>query len=361
MKRFSFIAAALLLTAAAIGFFWLGIADNPSWSSASGDTAVPAQQQPSIEFPETLKTRFISGAVWPPTSMVTPKPLQCDTGDLRQVDQQAYCIAAEAEGAAGSIYTTYTVSTEREADVLTLSFVLRAVTCENYDPPQRDECKRERTSFDVVQMIHELLGLPESAAWSVYNDPALGLTFRYPSSVVLVDDPRAESNQLRLTVEAMLLDEMEEHGPLGFDKATFRTNRQALARGEYGEAVDMPLPASQKVRPVGGTHAQDFLVLGRFEVCDVTLERKLYLLSNEGQIIITLFGPVEEMLQGSARYFTVDPANCGEELIWRHALQEAFYEDLVSGTAAPAVQAWFDTFDEIAETVELQAGNAEEK
>lgn len=361
MKHFSFIAAALLLAGVAIGLFRFGNTDDMTSSSASEDTIEPALQQPSYEFPETLKTQFISGAVWPPSIQVTPKPLQCNAGDLHQVDQQTYCIAAEAEGAAGSIYTTYNLSTERGADVLNLSFVLRAVTCENYDPPQREACKRERASFDVGQMIHDLLELPERAAWSVYSDPALGLTFSYPNSVTLIDDPYEASNQLRLTVEAMAVDQMEEHGPLGFDKATVRANQAALARGAYGQAVDMPLPASQKVRPLGAAHAQDFLVLGRFEVCDVTLERKLYLATDEWQIVITLFGPVQDMMQGSAGYFTVDPANCGEELIWRHALQKEFYEELISGTAAPAVQEWFDTFDKIADTVELQAGNADRK
>ena len=51
---------------------------------------------------------------------------------------------------------------------------------------------------------------------------------------------------------------------------------EALSKGDYGDHIDFALDASQEVRKVGDTYGQDFLVLGRFEICDVQFERKLY-------------------------------------------------------------------------------------
>ncbi len=62
----------------------------------------------------------------------------------------------QAEGAAGSTYTTYSYRFVKGDDLETLSFTLRTVQCLNYDEPKQSACQREQASFDPNALADQI-------------------------------------------------------------------------------------------------------------------------------------------------------------------------------------------------------------
>ncbi|MBU0767410.1 hypothetical protein KKF55_06595 [Patescibacteria group bacterium] len=187
----------------------------------------------------------------------------------------------------------------------------------------------------------------EEDLWQHYEDENTGLSFKYPHSVSLED----EEGKMKLSVTVEPVDSLE--GTMGYNEETALKNLESLQQGDYGESVDFPLEASKQVVSVGDTYAQQFMVLGRFEVCSVMLERKLYFFHNNNQIVITLYGSKEDIVGSSSEFFTTNPENCAEELIWDFEKQTDFYSLLENGSGSVAAQEWFDTFERIVNTVDL--------
>lgn len=184
--------------------------------------------------------------------------------------------------------------------------------------------------------------IDETDLWMFHEEEDAGFSIRYPHNVEL-------GKNLDIRVDA--IETLE--GTMGYGRDTALQNRDALKQGNYGKHVDFALDVSQEVLEVGDAHAQQFMVLGRFEVCDITFERKLYFFHNNYQIVLTLFGPKEEIITASPEYFTKDPSNCGDYDMWDHEKQADFYTELEDKKAPEVSQEWFDTFEKIVGTIEL--------
>jgi hypothetical protein len=189
----------------------------------------------------------------------------------------------------------------------------------------------------------------EADLWMFYEDESAGFSIKYPHDVVFDEDH--DDSVLRLIVRSEPIETLEY--TIGFDRETALKNREALLRGEYGPGVDWPLDASKNVISVGPYNAQEFMVLARFEVCDVTLERTLYLLTDTHQVRVIVGGPEKAIQQGMPQYFKTDPDNCGAETIWDLEKRGQFYGDLVNGDGSEEAQRWFDVFDQIIGTIEF--------
>lgn len=104
-----------------------------------------------------LDTTYIH-PVSPPEISVSSTPFTCETDDpsapgaptvvKKEINGQSYCVHFFSEGAAGSVYTTYTYETVQSDKLVTVTFTLRAVQCMNYAPLQQTECLREQKMFD---------------------------------------------------------------------------------------------------------------------------------------------------------------------------------------------------------------------
>ncbi|MBU1956503.1 hypothetical protein KKF09_02500 [Patescibacteria group bacterium] len=182
----------------------------------------------------------------------------------------------------------------------------------------------------------------------VIEDATAKLSIKYPHDV---NFSGAGEALFDLSVESNKIDFLE--GTMGFNKETALKNVESLKIGEYGEEVDWPLTESKKIRKINGKNAQEFIVLSRFEVCDVVFERKLYFFQNNHQVTITLSGPKSEILASSPEYFETNEANCGNEKIWDFDKQAMFFKDLAGGAGSAIEQEWFDKFDEIIKTIVL--------
>jgi len=195
----------------------------------------------------------------------------------------------------------------------------------------------------------------ETDLWQFYEDQKTGFTLNYPHDVVLSE--RKNDDGFQLFIRSEKIDGLE--GTMGYGQETAEQNVIKLASGDYGQEVDFPLPESKKIRKIGDKNAQEFMVLTRFEICDVALERKLYFFNNDHQIVITLSAPKNSVLDEIDDYLTTNEENCGDQKIWDFEKQKLFYEDLVNGKGGEKIQHWFDTFDKIAKTIELSAGEKE--
>jgi len=86
---------------------------------------------------------------------------------------------------------------------------------------------------------------------------------------------------------------------------------------------------------------------------------RLYFFNDDNQILISLSGPEDMIVETMPDYFTTDPANCGEQKIWDFEKQAQFYNDLAAGSGSVVAQEWFDTFDKIVKTIEIKEMTSE--
>jgi len=189
----------------------------------------------------------------------------------------------------------------------------------------------------------------ETDLWKFYKDIDAGFSFKYPHDVSI--EKATGSMPLSVTIQDVegLADTM------GFNEETARANMEALANGEYGEHVDFALEASRKVINLGKVNAQEFMVLGRFEVCSITFIRNLYFFNNDKQIVIRLGLPTRETgINSMPEYFQTNEENCGDDPVWKFDEMPRFYDNLANGSGTGAVQHWFDTFDKIVNTISIE-------
>jgi len=186
----------------------------------------------------------------------------------------------------------------------------------------------------------------ETDLWQIYDDDQSGFSIKYPHNVVFQEN----SNNLSLNIMTTKISELEYPG---FGKEEALKNLESLSGGSYGEEFDWPLGSSKKVTRVGSKNAQDFMVLSRFEVCNVVFERRLIFYNNNYQIEITLRGDRDKIIESMPEYFKTDKENCQDERIWDFNKQNEFYFKLFQGKGSVEAQDWFDTFDDIVKTIEL--------
>jgi hypothetical protein len=227
--------------------------------------------------------------------------------------------------------------------LLGLAFSLLLVGCTSTEPISPEE-----QAFNDSGRAKAIES--ETDLWQYFESTEAGFSIQYPHQVSM--DPMAGA-RLFLSVNVDAVADMEEFAPLGFGSDMATKNEASLALGEYGEGVDFSFPDSQTVRDLGEVNAQDFMVLGRFEVCDKVLERKLYFFNNGQQVVITLSIPREKVDSAIPELLVTDPENCGEARVWDFGKQPIFYTELAAGHGEEAIQEWFDTFEQMAETIKF--------
>ena len=118
----------------------------------------------------TLDTTYITtpDTVWPPAVMRTEKAFQCENGGnevlengetvAKDIGGKAYCVTTASEGAAGSVYSTYIYKTALEGGLTAeTEFTLRFVQCDNYDDPEKTDCKKEQSEFNPDDLGHAII------------------------------------------------------------------------------------------------------------------------------------------------------------------------------------------------------------
>lgn len=146
---------------------------NNRWKEFSTDDI-------TFQAPEFLEEKYISFQKWPPEIKFLedeknwPLGIKIENGELKcqttpeessyskrfyreDINGRIYCIRAESEGAAGSVFTEYTYYTIYKNRLISIHFVLRFTNCSHYPEPQGMECVAEREVFDIDKIIDKIV------------------------------------------------------------------------------------------------------------------------------------------------------------------------------------------------------------
>ena len=205
------------------------------------------------------------------------------------------------------------------------------------------------TIFDLQKRYESQAS--EAENWLKYNNPEIGFSFEYPSNLLFLKENEYNQDSQKSFIKLEIKDIGKVEDPMDFNFEDAMKNIEALSSGKFGLEYDFPFTPSKMVKTVGFLFAQDFLVLARFEICNVTLERKLLFYFNNKQIVLTLYAPTKQLFKTMPEYFTIDKANCGDALIWNQEEQTDFFNSLKVGNASPIIQKWYNQFDKISETI----------
>lgn len=187
----------------------------------------------------------------------------------------------------------------------------------------------------------------ETDLWSLYNNPEVWISFNYPNDVTMLDN-NTKKDDSKTYVQVDISDMQQWEWPMRLSNEDEMKNVEALASWKFWIEQDFPLTISEKVKSVGSLFAQDFIVLSRFDICSVTLERKLLFYFNNKQITITLYWPISKL---DKDYLTTNKDNCWDQMIWDTQKQEKLYTSLVDWKANLDIQKWYDYFDKISDTI----------
>ncbi|WP_156921462.1 hypothetical protein [Desulfovibrio inopinatus] len=189
--------------------------------------------------------------------------------------------------------------------------------------------------------------------------PGIGLTVSYPRSVQFVADGRGPRHGLGIAISITPLSQLEPgDGPFDASRKIALEDRQALRQGQFGAEPPFAVPASQRVRPIPGRlHAKVFTTLAEFEICSVVFEQTAIFYRGDTQIRIRLMAAPDAVMNQNPTFFTRDPAQCGQQLIWnfpRNAdIIPVFYERMLNHQTGPASAAWLSTFQTILDNLRM--------
>lgn len=180
----------------------------------------------------------------------------------------------------------------------------------------------------------------DTSNWKTYTDATIGLSFKYPDSV-LINDESSQDTTLSLQVAAEKLSDIPEELPSFMGRNDAIKQRALLAEGGPN-LVDLgPLNGS-----IVTTYAQ-------FEVCSVMFVRRLTFYPTDYRVMMTMTAPESKMMAAMPDFFQVDPANCGEMMVWDRDQLGNFETTLANHQGAGIAQEWYDTFNAIVGTIQL--------
>lgn len=191
----------------------------------------------------------------------------------------------------------------------------------------------------------------ETDLWNYFDDENVGFSLNYPPAMTLLNKDEYVDDLYKAYFKISMKDIWISEDPMDLSVEEEVKNIETLASWEFWENFDMIFDKSKNVKSVWFLFAQDYMVLSRFEVCDVTLERSLLFYYNNKQITLTSFAPINKFKELMPEYFTTDKVNCGEEIMWNLDKQNEFYETLINKEAPQEIQTWFDNFDKMSEAI----------
>jgi len=136
--------------------------DNNLWTTTTNDQGV------TFQYPKELLVKYVSVAEWPPVITIEAGTYSCKITPLeissmseitsqRMVDNRTYCVNVKHEGAAGSVYSSYTYTAVRNGKLVKISFTLQYPNCSNYDEAQSKDCTSEREAFDIDSTVDRIV------------------------------------------------------------------------------------------------------------------------------------------------------------------------------------------------------------
>lgn len=134
--------------------------------------------------------------------------------DRRSVGAREYCLAVQADAAAGNRYTSYNYAVPHRGAYLIFRFIVHSVECGNYEDPKRDcvpfdEPRDTRLIPDVLKTLEldpgDWAGLSVRLERITDDTPRLKIDVEYPVIEGTLDDGlRAANEEARRIAETMV-------------------------------------------------------------------------------------------------------------------------------------------------------------
>jgi hypothetical protein len=193
-----------------------------------------------------------------------------------------------------------------------------------------------------------------------YIDEKAGFSLNLPSSVIFAhSEPNIIFENSKKLSLSIVKEKIELLNYPGNNKETALQQQEVLSRGELVKSRgSFIVEDSKKVVKIGNIYAESFVQFRYWEMYNNLFHRKLVFYNNGYQINITLTGPKDIIMDSiPSKYLTKDDGFCSDHnpLCLKLDLDkdEIFYQDLVEGNGPKVAQEWFDTFDEIINTIEI--------
>lgn len=121
----------------------------------------------SFKYPTELGSQYVTARDWPPTVTNVGKSFACAIDESAEAmsgykaeqtsySGQPYCVWSRTEGAAGSTYTEYQITTQRDGDYFTFHFVVQTPQCLNYVDSEQSVCQAAQKAFNVLELVAEM-------------------------------------------------------------------------------------------------------------------------------------------------------------------------------------------------------------
>jgi hypothetical protein len=144
------------------------IAENNNDSNNNLWTTIINDQGITFQYPKELLAKYVSVVEWPPvikietgtySCKITPQEISSvsEITSQRMVDDRTYCVNIKHEGAAGSVYSSYTYTTVKNGKLVNVAFTLQYPNCNNYDDEQNKACTSEREAFDIDATVDRIV------------------------------------------------------------------------------------------------------------------------------------------------------------------------------------------------------------
>ncbi len=203
----------------------------------------------------------------------------------------------------------------------------------------------ELTPIAEKQKVEEpapVVQKPIEEEWKTYTDKEAGFALKYPASVGLNEEEG--SSGISLSIAAEKLSDIPEDLPMLMGRKDALKEKSRLEKDTGDFDVNL-----------GSLNGSTEMILARFEVCSLILDRKLTFFPNDYHVILTLSAPEALVTTEMPEFFTKDNANCGDQIVWNRDFSQDFRETLEQKQGKGIAQIWYDTFNEIVKTVRITA------
>lgn len=189
----------------------------------------------------------------------------------------------------------------------------------------------------------------ETDLWNFFQNDEVWFSLNYPlNAKLLLENEYNNDFYYKINIKNIW---WTEEVPMSLTKEEQEKNIVLLADWKFWENPDFVYENSKKVVPIVNIFAQDYIVLSRFDVCDVTLERTLLFYYNNKEIKIISHAPENLLKELMPEYFSKDEMNCGKEVMWNIEKQNELYNSLVENKSSNDIQTWFNDFDKMIKTI----------
>jgi hypothetical protein len=209
--------------------------------------------------------------------------------------------------------------------------------------PENKNPELEEPDADDDAGDQEIVQKPQNNLMLLNSE--VNFAFIYPQENLMLSSypySSVDYGDLSLSVSISALETLK-----GTMKENALEERDALINGKPGPDTDFSFEPSKKIINIGDVFVKDYLVLGRYDVCDVAFDRKAVFYNNGYQVQILLSADKEKIQENMGQYFIYDELNCLEEKVWDPDKQDEFYDKLTTGQASESALEWYETFDDI--------------